>query len=259
VTISSNSEGLIERSTSSVSSKYRTAVFPPKWKIGRINSYALWAGSKGIPARYPKYITGTYRRTVRAHTVLDCFKAYNTRYAVKYTVFARILVLYRPINLTNPIRQLYTSGYSVYSCLIGIVDLMGGHSAMNLAKSLIVSKKLFQWSRTYAVKWEFLAENLTFRKAWSIRYTRSKHAVHSYLRNRTTAHSEYLMGYTVNNMLKLWVYVNSLSLRDTYRFKKENNETARTFAVKQNIWYNVVQARLTNQTLSTWRMIPTPD
>jgi hypothetical protein len=29
---------------------------------------------------------------------------------------------------------------------------------MNLAKSLIGPKKLFQSSRTYAVKWQFLAE-----------------------------------------------------------------------------------------------------
>jgi hypothetical protein len=98
------------------------------------------AGSEWIPVQYPKYITGTDRRTVRAQTVLDCFKAYNTRYAVKYTVFARILALCQPINLTNPIRQLYSWVYSAYSCLIGIVVLIGGYSAMNLAKSLILSK-----------------------------------------------------------------------------------------------------------------------
>jgi hypothetical protein len=87
------------------------------------------------------YITGTDRRTVRAQTVLDCFKAYNTRYAVKYTVFAQILALCRPINLTNPIRQLSSLGYSAYSCLIGLVVLIGRQSAMNLAKSLIISNK----------------------------------------------------------------------------------------------------------------------
>jgi hypothetical protein len=51
------------------------------------------ASSEWIPAHYSKYITGTYRRPVRAQTVLDCFKAYNTRYAVKCTFFARILAL----------------------------------------------------------------------------------------------------------------------------------------------------------------------
>jgi hypothetical protein len=60
---------------------------------------------------------------------------------VEYHVFAIILALCRSIQSTNPIRQLYTSGYSAYSCLIGLVDLIGGHSAMNLAKSLIISEK----------------------------------------------------------------------------------------------------------------------
>jgi hypothetical protein len=60
---------------------------------------------------------------------------------VKYTVFAQILALCRPIDFTNPIRQLYSSGYSAYSCLIGLVVLIGRHSAMNLAKRLIVSEK----------------------------------------------------------------------------------------------------------------------
>jgi hypothetical protein len=60
---------------------------------------------------------------------------------VKYHVFAIILALCRSIQSTNPIRQLYTSVYCVYSCQKGLVDLIGGHSAMNLAKSLIVSEK----------------------------------------------------------------------------------------------------------------------
>jgi hypothetical protein len=60
---------------------------------------------------------------------------------VKYHVSAIILALCRSIQSTDPIRQLYTSVYFAYSCLIGSVDLIGGHSAMNLAKSLIVSGK----------------------------------------------------------------------------------------------------------------------
>jgi hypothetical protein len=61
---------------------------------------------------------------------------------VKYHGFDQILALCRPINFTNPIRQLYSLGYSAYSCLIGSVELIGRLSAaMNLAKSLIVSKK----------------------------------------------------------------------------------------------------------------------
>jgi hypothetical protein len=62
---------------------------------------------------------------------------------VEYHVFAIILALCRSVQSTNPIRQLYTSGYSAYSCLIGLVDLIGGHSAMNLAKSLILSENNF--------------------------------------------------------------------------------------------------------------------
>jgi hypothetical protein len=90
---------------------------------------------------------------------MKAVKAYNTRYEVKYHVFAIILALCRPIQSTNPIRQLYSSGYSAYSCLIGLVDLIGRISAMNLAKALIVlKKKLIESSRTYAVKWQFLAE-----------------------------------------------------------------------------------------------------
>jgi hypothetical protein len=103
---------------------------------------SVWkARSEWNQAQSPKYITGTDRRTVRAQTISYCCKAYNTVYAVKYLFFARILALCRPINLTNPIRQLYTLVYSAYSYLIGLVDLIGGHSAMNLAKALIVSKK----------------------------------------------------------------------------------------------------------------------
>jgi hypothetical protein len=88
-------------------------------------------------------ITGTDRRSVRAKTVLDCFKANNMVYAVKYYFFAQILALCRPINFTSPIRQLYSSCYSTYSFLIELVILIGRLSAMNLAKSLILSEKKY--------------------------------------------------------------------------------------------------------------------
>jgi hypothetical protein len=68
-------------------------------------------------------------------------RPYNARYLVKYHVFAQILALCRAIKSTNPIKQLYSSGYSAYSCLIGLVDLITRLSAMNLAKSLIVSEQ----------------------------------------------------------------------------------------------------------------------
>jgi hypothetical protein len=60
---------------------------------------------------------------------------------VEYLFFAQNLALCQPINLTNPIRQLYTSVYSADSCLIGLVVLIARLSAMNLAKSLILSEK----------------------------------------------------------------------------------------------------------------------
>jgi hypothetical protein len=83
------------------------------------------AGSEWIPAQYPKFISGTDIRTVPAQTVLSLTQPYNTGYRVKYRVFALILALCRPINVTNPIRQLYSSDYSAYSCLIGLVILIG--------------------------------------------------------------------------------------------------------------------------------------
>jgi hypothetical protein len=49
------------------------------------------ASSEWNPARYPKYIIGTDRHSVREQTGLDCFKAYNMQYAVKYAFFAQIL------------------------------------------------------------------------------------------------------------------------------------------------------------------------
>jgi hypothetical protein len=84
---------------------------------------------------------------------------------VKYTVFAQILALCRPINLTNQIRQLHSSVYSAYSCLIGIVDLIGGHSAINLAKSLIVSKKTIPIITHLGSEMSVFGEDTTFRQA----------------------------------------------------------------------------------------------
>jgi hypothetical protein len=81
---------------------------------------------------------------------------------------------------------------------------------MNLAKSLIASKKNYsnqrtpmQWNGSF---WPKISPVFAFRLQRSIRYSRTKHAVHSYLRNQTTAQTKYLMGSTVNNLLKLWVH-----------------------------------------------------
>jgi hypothetical protein len=65
---------------------------------------------------------------------LSATHPYNTRYRVKYYSFAKQLALCRAQIITNPIRQLYSLSYCVYSCLIGLVDLTARPSAMNLAK-----------------------------------------------------------------------------------------------------------------------------
>jgi hypothetical protein len=106
---------------------------------------------------------------------------------VEYLFFAWILALCRPINLTNPIRQLYTLVYSAYSCLIGLVVLICRLSAMNLAKSLIVLKNNYlnhrapmQWNGRF---WPKSSPTFASRLHRSIRYSTTKNAVYSYLRN----------------------------------------------------------------------------
>jgi hypothetical protein len=73
-------------------------------------------GSHSFHTLISNFITGTDRPYCSRKVCLS--RPYNTGYRVKYPVFARILALCRPINLTYPIRQLYISGYSAYSCLI---------------------------------------------------------------------------------------------------------------------------------------------
>jgi hypothetical protein len=90
---------------------------------------------------------------------------------------------------------------------------------MNLAKSLIVSNKKnsihrasMQWNGSF---WPKISPIFAFRQAWVIRYSRTKHAVLYYLKNRTTAKTEYVMGCTVNNLLRLWVCKLSFLKRHT--------------------------------------------
>jgi hypothetical protein len=51
-------------------------------------------------------------------------------------------------------------------------------------------------------------------------------------------------------------YVNSLSLRDTHRLKKQNIETPRTFAVKKEIFHPLNEPRLIDWSNTGRRMIP---
>jgi hypothetical protein len=59
-----------------------------------------------------------------------------------------------------------------------------------------------QWNGSF---WPKISPIIAFRLQRSIQYSRTKHTIRFYLRNRTTAQTEYLMGSTVNNSLILWV------------------------------------------------------
>jgi hypothetical protein len=69
----------------------------------------LEAGSHLFHSLISDYITGTDRRAR-----LDA--SFNTRYAVKYYVFAQILALCRARIITNPIRQIQSDNF--IACLI---------------------------------------------------------------------------------------------------------------------------------------------
>jgi hypothetical protein len=90
---------------------------------------------------------------------------------------------------------------------------------MNLAKSLIGSKKTIVIIAHLCSEMVVLGRNTIQFFQRSIRYSSSKHAVHSYLRNRTTAQTEYVW---IVLLIIYWnfEYVNSFALRDTHRFKK---------------------------------------
>jgi hypothetical protein len=130
---------------------------------------------------------------------------------------------------------------------------------MNLAKSLIVSEKNFfnhrapmQWNGSFGPK---ISQIFAFRQAWLIRYSRTKNAVLFYLRNRTTAQMEYVMGCTVTNV-RNFEYLNSLSLRDTHRFKKAKYwNIPHLSRWKEEKHLPVGTPRLTNQTLNRWRKL----
>jgi hypothetical protein len=75
----------------------------------------------------------------------------------------------------------------------------------------------------------------TFRQAWSIRYSRTKHAIRFYLRNQTTAKTEYLMGSSVNNLSEFWVYKPSFFNRHPSIEKGKKWNTAHFCSEKRNI------------------------
>jgi hypothetical protein len=140
---------------------------------------------------------------------------------VKYYVFAQIFALCRPINLPNPIRQLYTSGYSTYSCLIGLVVVLTGRlSAINLAKSLIVSEKdcfnhraSMQWNGSFRPK--ILPSS---KLDWSD--TQEQRMLFNSNQGIELPPTESICWVVLLIICWNFEYVNSLSLRDTHRFKK---------------------------------------
>jgi hypothetical protein len=83
------------------------------------------------------------------------------------------------------------------------------------------------------VKWQFLAENHPSGKLDWFDTQGSKHAIRLYLRNQTTAQTEYLMGNsTVKNLSECWVY--KLSFRKRHpSIQKGKNETPRTYRGKR--------------------------
>ena len=142
--------------------------------------------------------------------------------------------------------------------MVGIVLFIARLRAMNLAKSLIISEKNFfnhrapmQWIGSF---WPTISPNVAFRQASLIQYSRKK-ACCSFL----------LKGIELPTILSMYgllliicwnfEYVNSLSLRDTHRFKKAKYWISRTFAVKKGIFHPVGTPRLTNQTLKRRRKL----
>jgi hypothetical protein len=86
-----------------------------------------------------KYITGTDRPYCSRK---DCFKldaSFNTRYAVKYYVFALILVVCRAGIITNPTIHMSSYPSNEDVCMVGLVIIRARHTAKIRAKSLIVS------------------------------------------------------------------------------------------------------------------------
>jgi hypothetical protein len=115
-----------------------------------------------------------------------------------------------------------------------------------------IRKKLFQSSRTYAVKWQFFAKNHSYfcLPASEIdAILKEQRMLFIPTKGIKLPPRQSICLVVLLIICRKFEYINSLSLRDTHRLKKQNIESDRTFAVKRNIWNNIVQARLTNHTL----------
>jgi hypothetical protein len=147
-------------------------------------------------------------------------RPYNTGYRVKYYVFALILALWQARIITNPTIQSSSFKHAEDDCMVGLVIIRARHSAKIRAKSLIRSEKSY-FNHCTPMQWNGRFWTEISPSGFIDRFDtqQSKHAVHSYLRIRTAAQTEYAL---VVLLIFSWnfEYVNSLSLRDTHRFKK---------------------------------------
>jgi hypothetical protein len=130
---------------------------------------------------------------------------------------------------------------------------------MNLAKSLIGPKKTIVIIAHLCSEMAVLGRYSTQCFEWSIRYLSSKHAVHSYLRNRTTAQTEYLMGCTVNNLLKLWECKLFCPKRHPSVQKAKNMKYRALLQWKEEKLLPLSAPRLIDQSDTRRRMIQIPD
>jgi hypothetical protein len=112
---------------------------------------------------------------------------------------------------------------------VSIIYNWDGQTVLSMHR-LFTQKNKFNYSHLCS-EIKVFGKNPTFRQAWSIWYSTTKHAVHSYLRNWTTTQTEYLMGSTVNNLLKLWVCKLSFLKRHPWIQKAKNMKQRALIAV----------------------------
>jgi hypothetical protein len=154
-----------------------------------------WQGPSGTTSKYLNISLG------RTDALLfwSLSGLFNTGYREKCPFFARILARCRARGITIPTIGLGSLHSIAPKPIVGIVVPRARHSAKIRAKSLIVSEKkpiqiiahlcseMAVFGRKSVL---FLPSGTMYRfdtQGW-------KHAVQFYLRNRTTAHTEYLNG-----------------------------------------------------------------
>jgi hypothetical protein len=153
-------------------------------------------------------------------TVLSLSQPFDARYAVEYPLFALFSALCRARIITIPTIRLGSLHTKLPKCKVRIVFIRARHSAKIWAKSLIVSEEKYCNHRA-PMQWNgsFWPKILPSGKLHRSDTQETKHAVQFYLRNRTTAQTEYLMDVLLYFCWN-FEYVNSLAIRDTHQFKK---------------------------------------